>query len=125
MKYIIPLLLLAGSAFGQNAVYTSFSSTVKGMTVGTNYCYFWFHNSVNPSIFAQGWDYEVACYSGSNNVVLHFKKATVTTDEGYTFTGGYIRFIISPNMSDPTKYDIQIGARGTSDGADVSVTDTI
>lgn len=109
---LIPLLLLASSYLvAQNATYSDYTPTVKGMSVGTNYCYFWFHSSV----VATGWDYEVACYSGASNLILSFKKPGATFDSGYEFSGGSIRFIIVPNATDPTMYDFQVSGIGPSD----------
>lgn len=114
MKLIIPLLLVSFSLLGQSAQYNDYTPTVKGMTVGQNYCYFWFHSAV----VASGWDYEVACYSGTNNVILSFKKSGVIFDSGFDFAGGSIRFIIAPNTSDPTKYDFTVAGKGPSDLTD-------
>ena len=117
MKLII-LLLLAISCYGQSAVYNDFSPTVKGMTVGTYHCNFFFHSSVYAS--NSGWDYEVACYSGLDNRVLEFKKPGDNLDSGYTFTGGYIRYIIKANVIDPTKYDFTLSGKGPSDVTDIT-----
>lgn len=113
MKFI--LLLISVSLFGQSAKYNDILPSVKGMTVGNNYCYFWFHNEVYSSAFNAGWDYEVACYDHTNNLILEFKKPGDILDSGYKFPGGSIRFIIKPNQDDPTKYDFSLSGEGPDD----------
>lgn len=115
----LALILLASSLYGQNAVYKDYSPLVKGIVIGDKQCSFWFHSSVYPSAFNAGWDYEVACYDGINNVILEFKKAGSILDSGYTLSNGFIRFIIVANTTDPTKYDISLGAKGPDDQTEI------
>jgi hypothetical protein len=127
MKLLITFLLLAASAFCQNAVYNNFSPTVKGITIGTYHCYFWMHASAPAP-----WDNEIACYSGSSLPMIMVGIAGVTlgdplspqvfqsADALTTFT-----FSFTPNTSNSAQTDYALTGKGPSDGSPIVVTGTI
>lgn len=120
MKILLLLLLSVIGLNAQNSIYNDFSATVKGVTVGSVWCYFWFHDGVYTSAHQAGFEFESACYESGNNVDLAFKKQGQSIkDGGFTFTNGYIRYTIRPNTTDPTKWDFALSSKGPSDTTDI------
>lgn len=117
MKILLLLLLLGSSLLAQNAVFNNFSPTVKGVTIGTVHCYFWFHASaVSP------WDIEVACYNPTIKY-LNVGIAGQTMQDTFNYTGGSIGWILTSSGGVIT---YSITGKGPSDPTDLPpVTGTI
>ena len=93
VKTLLLLLSFCGLAFAQSPVYNNFSSTVKGVTVGSYHCYFWFHGS-SPA----PWDAEVACY-GTANQKIEVSLPNQTVVDNWPFPLGNIGWQFIPSGS--------------------------
>ncbi len=130
MKLVALFLLLGSSLLAQKAVYSDYSPTVKGVTIGGIQCFFWFHASVYESALAAGWEFESACYNAGKNVTLDFAQRGEYKDGGYVRTDAYyIRYIVQKSFDnhDPSTqpYNFELSARGPDDTQDFHIRLTI
>lgn len=115
MRLLLLLLLLGSSLLAQNAVYNNFSPTVKGVTIGSTHCYFWFHgSSVSP------YDIEVACYNPTV-VFLAVGLPGQTMVDSFNYPGGNIAWLFTSSGGVIT---FQLTGQGPSDSSALYVTGT-
>lgn len=117
MKLLILLLWSVVGLNAQNAVYNNFSSTVKGVTIGTTHCYFWFHGS-SPS----PWDIEVVCYTSGTSQYLAVGKAGQTMQDTFNYASGNIAWFFTSTMGVITW---QLSGQGPSDTSPLFVSGSI
>lgn len=114
-KILLLLLFSVVGLHGQNAVYNNFSSTVKGVTIGTAHCYFWFHgSSVSP------WDIEVACYNPTATYLAVGMPGQTMADT-FNYPGGNIGWLFTSSGGVIT---FQLTGQGPSDSSPIYVTGT-
>lgn len=103
MRYLLALILLAGSALG--ATITNYTPTVMKVAVGAFYCNVYFHYPGNK------WDYEAACYdAGGNNVYTQVNTAalTATHEEALQLPdGSIVAWLLVPTGQGTYMYQIQ------------------
>ena len=129
MKRLLLILALSTAAFGQTAVINNFTATIKGVTIGTNYCYFWGQSPGASQV-------QVACYTTAaypSGTIVKNTIQTVTSpdDQQCIGFGGttpsfvptmMICWTFKPNATAPG-IDYQITGIGTT-GGNATITGT-
>lgn len=106
---------MALPALGQVALYNNFSTETKGITIGADHCYFWFHQ-------VAGWDTEVACYRSGKLTQLEVGATGETLEHSMVTPEGTFAWLLIPNANGTISY--QLTGRGPSDTIDLLVTGT-
>lgn len=90
MKLLLLLAVFIGTAFGQNAVFTDYSPTIKGISIGTTKCLFFF------KLFTSTLPYDtiVNCYD-PDLVYAAGGMPNRTMQGSFPFTSGMFTWIIS------------------------------
>lgn len=117
MKILLALLFLTIGLKAQ-AVYNNFSPIVKGVTIGTTHCYFWFHSAVASPPY----DIEIACYSPSQTNVIAALPSNITQGS-FPFSNGIITWLMT--YSGSSIIATFTGVALTGDTTELSVTATI
>lgn len=103
MKYLLALILLAGSAWG--AAITNYTPTVMKVAVGVFYCNVYFHYPGNK------WDFEAACFDqGGANVYIQVNTAALTathTEQILLPDGSIIAWLLVPTGQGTYSYELQ------------------
>ena len=88
----------------QSPVFNNFSTTVKGVTVGTSHCYFWFQASAPvPYVL------ELACYTGTTLNKIAVMTINTSSLDFYSYTdgaGGTISWLLK-SVGSSVVYDIE------------------
>lgn len=109
---ILRTILLCFVAVGlsaQTATPSHFlNPNIRGVTIGSHYCYLWFHAAAWA-----GYDAEVACYGFRRPQMFFYTSDNLGIPGGVQFPDGWISWLIQPQPDGTLR--LQLGAVGAGD----------